>query len=210
MCRARDVEARAFHDSRGRGNAAAPVEHCGRPVHDLLAKYHEMRAMRADDAAGLSADPRPRMRALAERFPGALREIDELPPALLDARIAALEAARRGEAPLPRWARAATDYHGWMRAILRLRRVAGRLRDRPSALAWIAGSYAPSGDEPAAPELEAVVEQVLRPPRGRLNPWLFAHLAGRHGLSAAELEAEIFPPSPRRRSTRSRHAPPEA
>jgi len=165
---------------------------------DLLAKYHEMRAMRADDAAGSSGDPRPRMRALAARFPGALREIDELPEALLDARIAALEAARRGEAPLPRWARAAADYHGWMRAILRLRRVAGRLRDRQRALEWIAGSYAPSEHEPAASELTRVVEQVLRPPRGRLNPWLFAHLAARHGLSAAELESEIFPPSPRR------------
>ncbi len=170
-------------------------------MHELLAKYREMSAMRADHDAGRDADPRPRMRALAARFPGALREIDELPAALIDGRIADLEASIAG-APLPLWARAAADYHAWMRVALALRRHAGRVRDRVAALAWIETSYLPREGEPAARELIAVVEQVLHPPEGRLNRWIFAHLAPRHGLSAAELEAAIFPPSPLRARSR--------
>lgn len=167
-------------------------------VHELLDKYREMRAMRDDDAAGREVDPRARMRRLAARFPGALREIDELTAARLEARVAALEAVVQRAAPPPRWARAIADYHGWMRAALALRREAGRLRDRDAALAWIDRGYAPRHDEPAAGELREVVEHVLRPPGGRLNHWLFSLLAARYGLSAAAFEAEIFPPSPRR------------
>ena len=46
---------------------------------ELLAKYRQMRRMRLEDEAEPGADRRDQMRDLAGRWPGALREIDELP-----------------------------------------------------------------------------------------------------------------------------------
>lgn len=158
-------------------------------MRELLAKYHEMRAMRADG----EPDPRDRMRRLAARFPGALREIDELPPRVLEARIAALEAVTRGVAAPPQWAVRVAAYHGWMRALLALRQAAGRARDLDEALAWVDSRYVPEEGQPTIAELRDVVQQVLRPPEGRMNRWLFVHLAARYGVGAAELEAELFP-----------------
>lgn len=134
------------------------------------------------------------MRALAARFPGALREIDLLPDALLDARIAELEAVCGAGSPPPRWACAVADYHAWMRIALTLRREAGPGRDRARAIRWIETLYRPAADEPPPDEVRAVLHPVLHPPEGRLNRWIFTYLAPRHGLSPGELESEIFPP----------------
>jgi hypothetical protein len=163
-------------------------------VRQLREKYVEMRAMRIEDASG-GGDPRGRMRALAARFPGALREIDELPFATIERRIEELDRVIEHSVAPPRWARALADYHGWMRAALALRRYAGRDRDRDRALAWIDARYRPEPDEPPPGALRAAVDAVLRPPHGRLNRWVFAMLAERHGASPSELEAEAFPSS---------------
>jgi hypothetical protein len=79
-----------------------------------------------------------------------------------------------------------------MRALLGLRRAAGRARDREAASRWLA-SYRPSGDEPPARELESVLAEVLRPPRGRLHVWLIRRLAESEGLRDDEIEGLIFP-----------------
>lgn len=162
-------------------------------MRELRDKYVEMRAMRHEDAERPGGDPRARMRALAARFPGALREIDELPLAVIDARIEELERIIDGEIAPPRWARAMVDYHAWMRAALGVRRAAGRRRERARALAWVEASYRPTPADPPRDAIRAVIDDVLRPPAGRLNRWIFAHLAELHGVAAAALEAELFP-----------------
>ncbi len=161
-------------------------------VRELREKYVEMRAMRIEDASGRGGDPRARMRALAARFPGALREIDELPLATIERRIEDLERVIDGAMAPPRWARALAEYHGFMRVALAVRRHAGRGRERGRALAWVE-QYRPGPDEPSAEALRAGLDHVLRPPNGRLSRWVLALLAERHGGSAAELEAEVFP-----------------
>lgn len=172
-------------------------------MRDLLWKYHEIRALRAHDSDEHADDPKPRMRALATRFPGALRELDELPFELLETRIVEVEAALRGDMAPPRWARLMLEYHAWMRAALDLRRAAGPSRDRERALAWIDRDFTPPGQTgPGAAELRAATDVVLRPPAGRLNRWLLTHLAARHGGTPETVEAELFPPSPRRRARR--------
>ncbi len=152
----------------------------------LLEKYVEMRAMRLEDSHHPAHDPSARMRALAARFPGALREIDALPLEVIEARIAELEAARGTSAP--RWAQQMAEYHAWMRAALALRRAAGPTRDRALALAWI------ERHEHELPHemLRGALDGVLRPPRGRLNQWVFACLARAHGESPAAIEARLF------------------
>jgi hypothetical protein len=160
---------------------------------ELRAKYVELRAMRSDRVRE-DHDVEGRMRALAERFPGALREIDELSIDRIDARIAALDAALEGREPVPRWAVYLAEYHAWMRAALAMRRAAGRDRDRARALAWI---EAHEGDPPG-PEILEEIDALLRPPQGRLSRWVLARIASRAGLALEEVEAEAFPPSPRR------------
>lgn len=83
-------------------------------VASLLEKYREMLRLRLADRDGTLADPRPAMRALAARFPGALREIDEIPLEALIARIDELDRAP-GAAP---WMRAHARYHELLRAKL--------------------------------------------------------------------------------------------
>jgi hypothetical protein len=60
---------------------------------DLLQKYTELRELREGVGVLSKAEATPRMRALAARFPGALRELDRLPTPLLEARFVALRGA---------------------------------------------------------------------------------------------------------------------
>jgi hypothetical protein len=58
----------------------------------LLVKYETIASLRAARAGGAPHPDRSFFQALAAEFPGALKELDRLAPALLGARIAALRA----------------------------------------------------------------------------------------------------------------------
>lgn len=165
-------------------------------MRELRDKYVAMLAMRVEHEAGAGGDPRERMRALAARFPGALREIDELPLATIEARIAELDEVLRTEREAPPWALGLADYHAWMRAALAIRREAGVERDRDRALAWIEAQ--PAAGTPSREELREALDAMLRPPDGRLNRWLFERLAQREGVSCEAIEARLFAPGPHR------------
>src|SRR5690349_11775808 len=90
----------------------------------LLDKYREIKRLREEHARGEPEHPRLRMRALAARFPGALRELDELPMEEIDARLSLLDAALARVHPAPAWIALQFAYHGWMRAALRIKRIA--------------------------------------------------------------------------------------
>lgn len=161
-------------------------------MRELRDKYVEMRAMRVAHARGEGGDPRERMRALAARFPGALREIDELPLEVIEARIEELDAALAGHHEAPRWAVLLERYHAWMRAVLAIRRAAGAARDHARALAWIEGAPEEHGG-PRREELRAALDAILRPPAGRLSRWIFERLGREEGLEASQVEAALFP-----------------
>lgn len=102
---------------------------------ELREKYAELRALRTDTSG---ADPTARMRALAARFPGALREIDVLPLETIDARLLALDAVLAG-APEERWMRVAAAFHVAMRAALDRKRAGASARapsGRLTDLVW--------------------------------------------------------------------------
>jgi hypothetical protein len=144
----------------------------------LLGKYVEMRRLREEDAAGGGGDPRPAMKALAAEFPGALREIDELPLAVIDARLGAIERAIAG-GTVETWMLALARYHELLRIALGVRRVVGDDRSLERARG-VAGAQVLD---------DAALRAILRPPGGRINRAIFAIVAGELGSSADEIEA---------------------
>lgn len=158
----------------------------------LREKYVAMLAMRREHTLGEVEDPRDRMRSLAARFPGALREIDELPLDHIESRIVAIDLALDG-GEVPRWARTLGAYHGWMRAALAIKRRFGRTRALDDAARWLVAHHQPGpGDPPSEAFDRETVAAILRPPGGRLSGWILLRIAGELGVDARELEREAF------------------
>ncbi len=149
----------------------------------LAEKYREMIALRRD--AGLKDERR--LRALAARFPGALRELDTRTMDALEARSSEIEAALTGTAACPAWASVQIRFHGWLRVALRAR--GEGVIDLETARAWALG-YAPRdpGDPPRASLDDAMLSQLVNPPKGRVS------LAARAALDAddVDLDALLF------------------
>ena len=141
----------------------------------LRNKYVEMLRMRQDEAP---ISRREDMQRLAERFPGALREIDELPLEHIEERIAVLDRVIAGELELPDWARFLARYHGWLRAALRLKRLTLDADDDTEAMTLVRAAYVPADDEPPLERIDAATLAAIRAPEGgRLNPFIFARVA---------------------------------
>ena len=105
---------------------------------DLRAKYVEMLRLRVEDEASGAPDPRGAMADLARRFPGALREIDELPLEEIRARADALHAAAADGAKAEPWMAAMVLFHALTRGALAVKRWLGGRKevDEPTARAF--------------------------------------------------------------------------
>src|ERR1700730_14264997 len=100
-------------------------------LQDLRSKYATMLAMRlAHDAGGEDeADVRRRLARLASRFPGALREIDDLDLDEIRRRLGALDAVLEGRGEVEPWMEAIVLFHALARGALCAKRwLAGRKR----------------------------------------------------------------------------------
>jgi hypothetical protein len=161
----------------------------------LLDKYREIKRLRDEHVSGEEQDPRPQLRALAARFPGALRELDELPMAEIEARLAVLRDVLARARPAPAWVALQLAYHGWMRAALRIKRIA-RGRDSAHAdavLAELPERYAPDAyDPPLASFDRAMITAILEPLDGRLNPWVYAQVAATAGVDPDAVRRALF------------------
>jgi hypothetical protein len=161
----------------------------------LREKYREIKRLRDEHASGLARDPKARMKALALRFPGALRELDELPMEMVELRLATLDSLVAGAEATPDWVRLQIDYHGLMRAALRIKRMARLERgDRAGAiLSQLASGCVDAGDPPHPVRFDrAEIEAVLKPEGGRLNPWVYARVAALHGVDAESVRRALF------------------
>ncbi len=154
----------------------------------LARKYAVIRELRIAHADGSEVDPRDRMRQLAQEFPGALRELDELPFETIEARLAAL-----GRPRPPRWADAMGRFHGWVRLALAVKRRFTRGSDPSEARRWLleARPRGP-GEPPDAALTDEVLAAILRPPGGRLSRWALERVALEVGRTVAAVEGEIF------------------
>jgi hypothetical protein len=161
----------------------------------LRLKYQTIRELRLQADADATIAPRAELAALAHAFPGALRELDRLPMASLEARLCALDLALCDAAEPEPWMWLQSGYHGFMRAVLRIRRLSrGRPKlivDAASELAALA--YEPADDEPPAQRFGvAELSAIRRPPGGRLNPWVLAQVAHDHGVTPELVRAALF------------------
>jgi len=203
-----DFALRVAHDAGvDQGNRAGAVCHdtVGRDVlADLNRKYEEMLRMRLHDAEHPGGDPRREMAALAARFPGALRELDEAPLDVIRTRIDALRRCLDSDAPPEPWMHAAALYHSLARgALLAKRWLAGRkVVDDALVDAFIlAFDGTPQGADGMA--WAADLALVAAPPRGRLNDLVFERVAAEMGLPVREARRLVLGPPRRERPPRA-------
>lgn len=163
----------------------------------LRGKYQRMLEMRRvhDSCGCVDHDPREQMRALAAEFPGALREIDELPLSMIEQRIDQLGGVIDQRDDLAPWMLWMVDYHGHLRAALRIKRMGLSLDELDVALARVERDYVPARDEPPVDTFSnrEALSAVLKPVEGRLNLWVFARIADRHSVGVDEIQNGLFP-----------------
>lgn len=154
---------------------------------ELIAKYEtlvELRRTRAEamargwNAFPLEARPgrRRTMQALAARFPGSLRELDDASLEALSHRLVALRLAALGADCQP-WMPACSLFHEGLREALAARR------------------GAPS---PFWSERESLQRQLARPPTGRLLDVVWTAVAETLRITPGEAERLVYPNAPAR------------
>ena len=168
-------------------------------LRQLLAKYEEIQRLRVLEESPNPGDPKAAMRHLAERFPGALRELDRLPMSDVEARIAALRRALSG-AEAPHWAPAQSLYHRLFRACLSVKRDAALVaaaQRRPTTADDLRGRLGErAGSEFEDPEIASLLPDphtLLKPAEGRLHPWVISRVAEHLGIRAEDVEAAFHP-----------------
>ncbi len=165
---------------------------------ELLHKYESMLAMRLADEAHPGGDPRREMAALAARFPGSLRELDELPLLAIRARIEELSRCVAGEQHPASWMRATATYHRLMRGALAAKRWlhARRSVDVELTHAFLKEIQRSPFAEDArawAPDLA----RIAAPPSGKLTDLVFERVAQQMRLSTNEAR-QLVVGAPRR------------
>lgn len=165
-------------------------------IDELRLKYAEMLRLRLLDQAGTGGDPRQAMAELAKRFPGALREIDELPLEVIRARIAALTAAEEDPSRAEPWMAALAMFHTLTRGALAVKRWLGgrRVVDEETARAFALD--VPSlvyADDALAWCKDLAL--LASPPRGKVTDLVFEKMAGALGVSNEDARMLVFGPS---------------
>ena len=133
------------------------------------------------------------MARLASRFPGALRELDELDLVEIRRRIEALDSVLAGHAPAKPWMEAIALFHAMARGALAVKRWLGG-RKRVDA-AMRRRFDAEVGTLPFARDARAWAEElahVAAPPRGRVTDAVFARLARAMRTSERAARRQVF------------------
>ncbi len=176
-----------------------------RDLHALLGKYERIHALRLARLADRSSQaPSGELVALARAFPGALRELDQMPLESIRHRIAALHRCVRAGAPPEPWMPTTTLFHAEMRGALATKRWLARRRDVTPELEEAFRETLPSLPHPAdAARFDGALGHVARPPQGRLVDLVLRRIASTLGTSVAEVRAHVFPSSAPGRSNSS-------
>lgn len=161
----------------------------------LRGKYATMLAMRVAHHAQQETDEvvRAAMAELAWRFPGALRELDDLELHEIRRRVAALDHVLRGEREVEPWMEAVALFHALTRGALCAKRwLAGRKRvDAALRRAFAVQVEALDFPEEARAWADEL-ERIASPPRGRVLDVVFARLARTLGGSEREARRLVF------------------
>jgi hypothetical protein len=160
----------------------------------LKDKYAELQRLREEDARGERGDVRVRLTVLAARFPGALRELDDLPPAMLTRRLDAVSAALIDASRIESWMVATTMFHELARGALAAKRwLSGRVD--PRAVDAATREAFASASLPFPDDARAWVDhldRLARPPRGRISEAVFERVGASLGMSALDARELVF------------------
>jgi hypothetical protein len=164
-------------------------------IEELRAKYAQMLAMRVVHTSGDddADEARARMAELAARFPGSLREIDDLELAEIRRRIGVLDEVLEEGREVDAWMEAVALFHAMARGALSVKR-------------WLGGRKRVDGDVERAfvealaslpfPEdargWRSDLARIASPPRGRVTDLVFARLARELGTSERAARRLVF------------------
>src|SRR5215213_4368889 len=98
-----------------------------RSKYEAMKTLRELHARAKRDPSFVEPDPKAKLAALADAFPGALREIDELPLELIETRIRAIARAEIDASAIAEWMIVQASFHRFARGALAAKRwLAGR------------------------------------------------------------------------------------
>jgi hypothetical protein len=164
-------------------------------LEELRAKYAQMLAMRVAHASGDddADEARARMAEVASRFPGALREIDDLELGEIRRRIEVLDAVVLAQREAEPWMEAVAMFHAMARGALCVKRwLAGRKRvDAAVEEAFDRGVTSLLFPEDAR-GWKSDLARIASPPRGRVMDVVFARLARELGVSERAARRLVF------------------
>ncbi|HEY4016298.1 MAG TPA: hypothetical protein VGM06_23345 [Polyangiaceae bacterium] len=160
-------------------------------LEELVHKYLEILSMRT--APQGEAETRARMSALARRFPGALRELDDLELPEILRRLAGLRAVLEAGAEVEAWMRAVAAFHALARGALSAKRW---LSGRKDVDAGVEQAFAAALPKLAFPDDARVwqteLPRLALPPAGRVTNAVFALVARRTGVTEPEAQRLVF------------------
>jgi hypothetical protein len=129
------------------------------------------------------------MSALAARFPGALREIDEVPMDALEERVRELRDVVSGSHPRDdHWGPALHRFHELFRGVLFAKRWLGEQRDRTAF-----EDDAERAGVPEAVTWRDDLDAIASPPGGKLGPLVIARIARELSLPADRVWSMVHP-----------------
>jgi hypothetical protein len=161
----------------------------------LLLKYTEILTMRAAGIVAQEGEPgiQARMAELASRFPGALRELDDLELDEIRRRIEALEAAIGDASRVERWMEAMTLFHSLARGALCAKRW---LSGRRHVDADLERDYAASVHALRFPDdaraWSGQLDRIASPPRGRVSLAVLARVGHHFGTTERAANHLVF------------------
>ncbi len=166
----------------------------------LREKYEEMLRLRVETSG---ADPRRAMAALASRFPGSLREIDELPLDMIASRVTELRACEDGDgSPTARWMEAAHAFHALTRGALCAKKwLAGRKDIDYAVLAAFDREVGTLCWADEARSWREDLERLATPPRGRVTELVYERMGALFQISIDEAKVLVFGVPRRQRAT---------
>jgi hypothetical protein len=166
-----------------------------RSLEELRDKYATMLAMRRRHDAGEedAAEVKQQMAQLAARFPGALREIDELALDEIQRRIDALARAMANDVAVEPWMEALARFHELARGALCAKRWLGRRKRVDIATEHAFVTALPSLAYPEdAGAWSGELGELAKPPRGRVTDAVFARIARELGTSDLDARRLAF------------------
>jgi len=171
-------------------------------LEELRAKYAQMLAMRVAHAAGDEDEDeaRARMAEVASRFPGALREIDDLELAEIRRRIEVLGEVVHARREAEPWMEAVVLFHAMARGALCAKRWLGGRKRVDDEVAQAFERAVPSLLFPEDARVwGSDLARIASPPRGRLMEVVFGRLAVELGISERAARRLVFGVSRRER-----------